>query len=136
MGTNRWSVEAQLGVSHKVRRWTFETGLGIAWFSDNDDVLETNTLEQDDPIGLFRGTVLYSLKPGLWVGAGILYAHGGDTRLNGVQRDDRQQNWRTGVAISIPLTRGHTVQLRATQGVISRIGSDFRTYAASYTYTF
>ena len=67
VGTNRWSVEAQLGVSHKVRRWTFETGLGIAWFSDNDDVLETNTLEQD-PIGLFRGTVLYSLKPGLgWV---------------------------------------------------------------------
>ena len=36
VGTNRWSVEAQLGVSHKVRRWTFETGLGFAWFVARD----------------------------------------------------------------------------------------------------
>lgn len=134
VGTNRWTVLAQLGISHSVRRWTFEAGLGFAWFSDNEEFLGT-TLEQD-PIGLFRSTLLYSFKPGLWLSAGFLYAHGGDTRANGVQRDDRLQNWRTGVAISIPLARGHNLQLRATEGIRSRIGSDFRTYAASYTYTF
>ncbi len=135
VGSNRWSVIGQIGASHQMRKWTVETAIGFAWFSDNDDLLETNTIEQD-PIGLFRSTVLYHITRRLWVGAGLLYTHGGTTRLNGIRRDDRQQNWRTGAAVSIPLARGHTLQLRTTEGVTARIGSDFRTYSASYTYSF
>ncbi|MFB3104618.1 MAG: transporter, partial [Pseudomonadales bacterium] len=135
IGSNRWTVIGQIGASHQMRKWTVEASLGFAWFSDNDDLLETNTIEQD-PIGLFRSTVLYHITRRLWVGAGLLYSHGGTTRLNGIRRDDRQQNWRTGVAMSIPLARGHTLQLRTTEGVTARIGSAFRPDSASYTYSF
>ncbi len=135
VGSNRWSVVGQIGASHRMKKWTVEASLGFAWFSDNDDLLETNTIEQD-PIGLFRVNVLHHITRRLWVGAGVLYSHGGATRLNGVRRDDRRRNWRTGAAVSIPLARGHILQLRATEGVTARIGADFRTYSASYTYRF
>ena len=135
VGTNRWNVVGQAGVSHRVRKWTLEGALGFAWFSDNDDVLQTNKLEQD-PFGLFRGTALYHLTPDVWIGAGFLYSFGGDTTLNGVQRDDEQKSWRTGVALSFPIARGHRLQLTVTEGITARVGSDFRTYSAAYTFAF
>lgn len=59
-----------------------------------------------------------------------------ESKLNGVPRDDRQKSWRTGFAISLPLARGHRLQLTATEGISARVGSDFRTYTAAYTYAF
>ena len=135
VGTNRWNIVGQFGVSHKINRWTVESAIGISWTSDNDDFFGNRRLEQD-PIGLFRATILYNFNRGFWLGAGVLYANGGDTKLDGVQRDDRQKNWRTGIATSFSLAPRHNLQIRVTEGITARIGADFRTYTAAYTYTF
>ena len=135
VGTNRWNVVGQTGVSHKINRWTLESAIGFSWTSDNDEFDGNRRLEQD-PIGLFRATVLYNFNRGFWVGMGVLYANGGDTTLDGVQRDDRQKNWRTGIATSFPIAPRHNLQFRITEGVTARIGADFRTYSAAYSYTF
>jgi len=132
IGTNRWDVVAQVGLSHRVKRFTFESAVAM---TDNDDVACDRRLELD-PIGLWKGTVLYYFPKGLWIGTGFVYSNGGRTTLDGVKRDDQQDNWRTGLTFSYPLLRGHNVQLRATEGLVARIGADFRTYSASYTYTF
>jgi hypothetical protein len=135
VGTNRWSVIGQVGISQRLNKWTAEAAAGFAWLSKNDEVLETNTLEQD-AIGLVRATLIYHFRPGLWAGAGMVYTYGGATTLNGETRDDEQGNWRTGVTLSTALARGHNLQLRATDGLAARLGADFTTYAVSYTYTF
>lgn len=135
VGTNRWNVIGQLGISHKIRRWTIESAIGVSWYSDNDEVIGGRRLEQD-PISLFRGTFLYNFTRGFWVGMGFLYANGGESRLDGVQRDDRQKNWRTGIVVSVPLAPRHKLQIRVTEGITARVGADFRTYGASYTVTF
>ena len=135
VGTNRWSVIGQVGVSQRFNKWTTEAAVGFAWLSKNDEVLETNTLEQD-PVGLVRATLIYHFRPGLWAGAGMIYTYGGDTTLNGEKRDDGQSNWRTGLTVSAALARRHNLQVRATEGLSARLGADFRTYAVSYTYTF
>jgi len=135
VGTNRWNIIGQLGVSHRVNRWTFESGIGISWYSDNDEVVGDRRLEQD-PIGLYRGTILYHFTPGFWVGMGVIYANGGNTKLDGIKRDDRQKNWRTGIAVSFPLRRRHNIQFRVTEGVTARVGADFLTFSAAYTISF
>ena len=135
VGSNRWNVIGQIGISHKARRWTLESAIGFSWNSDNDEVLGSRTLEQN-PIGLFRATALYNITPRFWVGAGLIYSFGGDTVLDGVERNDSQKNWRTGLAVSVPLAPRHTLQFRVTEGVTARIGSDFLTYGASYTFAF
>lgn len=135
IGTNRWNVVAQVGLSHRVKSFTFESAVGVSLFTDNDDVAGDRRLEQD-PIGLWRGTLLYHFPTGSWIGTGFVYSNGGRTTLDGVKRDDQQDNWRTGLTFSYPLLRGHNVQLRVTEGLVARTGADFRTYSASYTYTF
>ena len=135
VGSNRWNVVGQLGVSRQINRWIIESAIGVSWNSHNDELLGTRKLEQD-PIGLFRATLIYNFSPGLWVGAGAIYAGGGDTTLDGVRRDDRQKNWRAGLAVSIPLAPGRAVSLRVTEGITSRIGAVFSTYSAAYTYAF
>ena len=133
-GSNRWNLVGNAGLSHKQGPWTVETSLGLAWYSDNDD-FRGATLEQQ-PTGLLRANLLYDLSPRAWVGVGALYAYGGETRLDGVDRDDHLANWRLGVAVSFAPLRRHRIQLRTTEGVVSRIGRDFRTYAVAYTYAF
>ena len=135
IGTNRWSVEGQVGVSHKRGPWTVESAAGVLWTSKNDELRGTNTLEQDS-IALFRATLLYNLTPTAWFGTGLAYAYGGETTLNGFERDDRLANWRFGLAFSFVPARNHRIQLRASEGVASRIGQDFRTYGIGYTLTF
>ena len=135
ISANRWNLISQVGISHSVKRFTLESAIGVSLFTDNDEVLGDRRLEQD-PIGLFRGTVLYHFPKGAWIGTGFVYSNGGGTTLDGVKRNDRQENWRTGLTFSYPLARGHNIQLRVTEGVTARIGADFRTYSASYTYTF
>lgn len=135
VGGNRWSVLGQAGFSHRVDRWTLEGAIGAAWFSDNEEFAGNNTVRQDT-IWLGRTTLLYHFGPALWASAGTIYVAGGATAVNGEKRDNRQSNWRTGLALSIPLARRHALQLRATDGITARTGSDFRTYGISYTYTF
>jgi hypothetical protein len=85
---------------------------------------------------LYRGTLIYNLTPNAWLGAGVAYAYGGVTTLNGFERDDRLSSWRYGLALSFAPARGHRIQLRMTDGIVSRIGQDFRTYGIGYTRTF
>jgi hypothetical protein len=70
------------------------------------------------------------------VSAGFLYTYGGSTELNGVARNDRQGNWRAGMALSVPLARSHQLQFLASEGVAARIGSSFTTYQVTYTYSY
>lgn len=135
IGTNRWNLLGQLGLSHKRGPWTLESALGASWSSDNQELRGDNLLEQD-PFLIYRGTLLYDLTPSAWLGLGVSYVYGGETSLNGVERDDRMSNWRAGVAVSFAVAPGQRVQLRATEGVIARIGQDFHTYGVSYTLTF
>ena len=134
-GTNRWNIAAQLGGSKRIGKWELEAAGRVSWSSKNDEVLGNNELRQD-PIGSFLGAVLYHFGPGMWLGGGVAYTFGGDTELNGVERDDHQDNWRTGAAFNFPLARQHSMQLRWTDGVSSRIGADFQTWTLSYTHNF
>jgi len=134
-GTNRWNVQGQAGFSTRVQKWEFEGSAGASWSSKNDEVLGDNELEQD-AIGFFLGAMMYHFRPGVWLGVGLSYTFGGDTRLNGVKRNDHHDNWRTGVAYAFPIGRRSSMQLKWTDGVVSRIGADFETIMLSYTYSF
>ncbi len=134
-GSNRWNVIGQVGVSHRVRRWTLEGAVGVSAFSDNDELRGDNELSQD-AILLFRGTALYHFTPRVWMSFGVVHSRGGATRLNDIKRRDHQNNWRSGATLSFPIGRRQRVQLVATEGVSARIGADFTTFIANYTITF
>lgn len=135
-GSNRWSISPELGISHRQGRFTFEAAGSLIVFTDNDEYLVNNTLEQE-PIALIRANVLYHFnRPGTWIGIGGLYLRGGETSVNGVDRHDLQKRSRVGAAISFPIGGAHNFQLKYSAGVTTRIGADFDNYSLTYTYMF
>ena len=47
IGTNRWSVKPELGMSQALGAWTLELAGGVTWFGDNDEFFNGNTRGQD-----------------------------------------------------------------------------------------
>ena len=135
-GSNRWSISPELGISYRQGRFTLEAAGSLIVFTDNDEYLVNNTLEQE-PIALVRANVLYHFnRPGTWIGIGGLYQRGGETSVNGVDRQDLQKRSRAGAAISFPIGGAHNFQLKYSSGVTTRIGADFDNYSLTYTYMF
>ncbi len=133
-GSNRWSVVPELGISRRFQRITLEAAAAVAFFSDNDEYLATRTLKQE-PIAAIRANVIYHFRrPGTWVGFSTLYLRGGETTIDGEDRQDLQANSRAGISLSVPFARRHNILLRYSRGVTTRIGADFDNYNVRYTY--
>ena len=135
-GANRWSLSPELGISRRAGRFTFEAAGSVTWFSDNDEYLIDSTLEQDE-ILVLRANVLYHFnKPGMWLGAGVMYWWGGGSFVDGQDRNDLQKTSRVGVALSVPLAPRHNLLFKVTEGVTARIGADFVNFTLAYSYRF
>lgn len=133
LGSNRWSYRAELGAARAIGNWTVE-GIGAMWtFGNNDDFFDGNYLQQDE-LWVIKTHLIYSFRPGLWVGAGIGYGNGGRTTVNGVPRDNRQENWRIGATFAYPINRQHGISFIVGSGFNNGAGSDFDTIAVAYRF--
>jgi hypothetical protein len=133
LGSNRWSIRSELGVSRAVSRWTFEL-IGSVWaFGDNNDFVNGATLEQL-PLYVLKTHIVYTFRPGLWIGSGFGYGQGGRTSVDGVARNTTQQNWRVGMTLAYPINRKNGVSLALGSGANGGTGADFDSVALSYQY--
>jgi hypothetical protein len=83
----------------------------------------------------FQGHVSYTFRPGLWVGADATLYTGGDTTLNGVDKNDRQNASRAGVVASWSFLPGHAIKAQYTRTTSVRVGGKFDFLSFAYTYT-
>jgi hypothetical protein len=124
VGTNRWSVKPELGVSKAWGRWTTELAASVILFTANHDFLGGKTRAQD-PIYSLQGHVIYGFQSGIWMAVDGTYYAGGRTTIDGVKSNDLQANTRVGVTLALPVDRHQSVKLYASHGVSTRIGSNF-----------
>lgn len=124
IGNNRWSFKPELGVSKALGRFTLELAPGVTFFTDNDHYFG-NTRREQDPLFSAQAHGIYSFRRGFWGAVSATYYSGGDSALNGIRQDDRQENVRVGGTISIPLGKHPSLKLYGSTGVWSRSGSDF-----------
>lgn len=123
LGTNRWSVKPELGISKAVGPVTLELAAAATVYTDNDDFLG-RTREQD-PLYSFQGNVIYQFPFGIWGAVTATYLTGGRTTVDGRRSDDRQDNLRVGGTISLPLGRHHSVKVYGATGASTRVGGEF-----------
>lgn len=134
IGNNRYIFRPQLGVVHTRGKLSMEL-TGSAWlFTDNDDFYGGNDLE-NDPLYTLQGYVVYTFRPGLWVGAGVAYGAGRESTLNGVDKDDRRETLLWGVSLGVPINP----RLGAKIGYLWRetqeeTGADSGTVAVGFSY--
>ena len=133
IGTNRWQLRSEVGVSHVAGEWTLELSTAASFFGSNDDFAGGMTRQQA-PVYSVQGGVVYSLSRGMWTALNGTYFAGGRTTVDGVEKNDRQENTRAALTFTIPASRNHSVKLFAGTGVSTRTGGDYDVVNVTWQY--
>jgi hypothetical protein len=131
IGSNRWSVKPQLGVSRTLGPWYLELYGGVWFFTDNMDFYGGSRREQD-PIGVFQAHVGYTFKPRLWLAGDATFYTGGRTTVNGTAKADTQSNSRLGLTLALPVGRRSNLKVFWATGFTTRIGADFDSFGVAW----
>jgi hypothetical protein len=133
LGTNRWALKPEVGVSQPLGAWVFELYGGVWLFETNDDFYGGQVREQD-PLATLQTHVVYNFgfRRPMWAAADFTYYNGGATTVNGEAKDDRQSNTRGGLTLSIDCFKNQSVKLTWAQGVSTRVGSSFQTFGVGW----
>ncbi|HEY7840223.1 MAG TPA: transporter [Gammaproteobacteria bacterium] len=133
IGTNRWAIRPEIGVSKAWGRWIFEGTASAKLHADNDDFFGGKLREQDAIYSL-QAHIVYSFPHGIWLALDGTYYLGGQTTVNGVERDDLQKNSRLGATLALPVGRSHSIKLHASTGTSVRTGTDFDAIGVAWQY--
>jgi hypothetical protein len=133
IGTNRWYVKPELGISKGLGRWTLEGTASATIFGDNDDFFGGKHREQA-PIYGFQGHLVYGFPSGIWGALTAAHFSGGRTTLDGVRGNDLQQNSRLAATLAFPVNRQNSIKIYASSGVYTRTGTDFDTIGLAWQY--
>ncbi|MEZ5988884.1 MAG: transporter [Planctomycetota bacterium] len=136
IGQNRFAFMSQLGAVHYRGPWSFELTGTTLLFTRNDDFFGGNTLEQD-PVFAVQGHVVHTFANRWWVSAGAGYTRGGESRINGVAKDDERVNLFTGLAFGMPIGGSQGLKLAYIRGdAREAVGSDTDSLLLSWTIRF
>jgi hypothetical protein len=133
IGTNRWFIKPEIGVSKAVGPVTLELAAGVTFYTPNTDFLGGKE-KQQDPIYALQGHLVYAFTYGIWAALDGTYYRGGRTTIDGVRGDDLQENWRVGVTLALPVNRHNSVKLYGGTGVLTRTGSNFNTVGMAWQF--
>jgi hypothetical protein len=131
IGTNRWALKPELGWSQPMKRWVFEVYAAAWLYADNEDFFGGSVREQS-PLYTLQTHVSYTFRPRLWLAGDATFYTGGSTTLDGVAREDRQENARLGLTLSVPVGRRHALKVSGSTGAVTRIGGDFDTLGVAW----
>ncbi len=130
-GTNRWAVKPEVGFSSIRGKWIFEWAAGVWIFTTNTDA-PGGVTRQQDPIGNLQGHISYNFTPRVWLALNANYYTGGQTTIEGTEKDDLQKNSRVGLTLSLALARGKSIKLAAHTGAVTSVGADFEIASIAY----
>ena len=133
LGTNRWSIKPELGISRTYGRWVVEGMAGVWLFTDNTDFFGGRTREQD-PITAMQAHLTFKFKRSMWLAADANFFTGGQTTIGGAQNLDFQRNSRIGATFSSALGRHQAIRAAVSRGAYTTIGADFTSIAVGYNY--
>ncbi|MGZ9127590.1 MAG: transporter [Candidatus Binatia bacterium] len=135
IGTNRWSIKPEIGISKRLGPVTLEVAGGVRFYTDNDDFFGGRVREQD-PIYSVQGHLIYSFGYGIWGAVDGTYYTGGRTTVDGRKDDKGQENSRLGVTLALPVNRYNSVKLYFSTGISARTGTDFDAAGIVWQYRF
>jgi hypothetical protein len=133
IGTNRWFIKPEIGVSKALGPVTLELAAGVTFYTPNDDFLGGQERQQE-PIYSLQGHLVYAFQYGIWAALDGTYYRGGRTTIDGVKGDDLQENSRLGVTLGLPVGRHLSVKLYGGTGVVTRTGGNFNTVGMAWQF--
>ena len=142
LGTNRWSLRVGAPIMH-----FFSTGPGnttslevqpsVTFFTDNDNISgASNTLAQD-PIYKLEAHLTHDFTMMFWGSLDALYTAGGETTVDGIEKDNAQRSLGLGVTLGVFFSK--TLGMTLSYGKIvdhNENGQDGRMFRMTGKYLF
>lgn len=136
LGSHRWSLKPEVGVSLPFGRWTVDTYAGVWLFTDNDAYFPGSAHRQQDPVVAVQGHVSYTLGRRAWLAVNGTWYGGGRLTVNGAKSADPYRNARLGVTWAVPVGARQSLKVAYSAGAATRIGADFRTFSGAWQVLF
>jgi hypothetical protein len=134
IGTNRWGFRPQFGISKPVGNFFLECYAGVWLYTANDDFFG-GVHSSQAPLASLQLHGSYTFRPRLWVALDATGYRGGQTTVNGVEKENLQENSRVGVTLSLPVGVRQSVKLALSDGATTRVGATFRTFTIAWQYS-
>ncbi len=136
LGQNRYTIAPQLGVLHTREDWSFELTGTVFTFTDNDEFFNGNKLEQD-PLLALQTHVVKTFTSGFWFSAGVAYGWEGESKVNGVHKDDARSNLLYGASVGLRLDPTQGLRLGYFRGdTLTDTGTDAHNLFVSWSIRF
>ncbi|MGZ5586729.1 MAG: transporter [Methylobacter sp.] len=135
LGTNRWSIKPEIGISKRLEPVTFEVAGGVRFYTTNNDFLGGKIREQE-PIYSVQGHLIYSFGYGIWAAVDGTFYTGGRNTVDGIKGNSQFENTRVGATLALPVNRYHSVKLYYSMAVSGLTGSGFDVAGIAWQYRF
>ena len=132
IGTNRWSIRPELGVSKTWGPMTLEMIPSVTFYTDNRDFFRSTTLQRD-PLYAVQAHLSYFTRVGVWAAFDATYYRGGRPSIDG-KEGDQVEAVRLGATITLPVNRYNSVKLYGSTGVLHRSESNFNALGVAWQY--
>jgi len=136
LGSNRWVVRPQLGVTHTRGKWTGELTGSVYLYGDNNEFWMDTQLESD-PLWALQAHLIYTFKPGLWASLSTAYGTGGEAKVDSVAKNNLSGNWLSALSFGIPIDRRQGVNITLSTGRTQKsTGVDVNSLILGYSLMF
>jgi len=136
LGSNRWVIRPQLGVTHSRGNWSGELTTSTFIYTNNDSFWQGTELETD-PLFAVQAHLVYTFRPGLWTSLGTAYGWGGEATVNGVAKNNPSGNWLTSLSFGFPINRKQGLKVAWVSGRTQKpTGADIDSLLLSYSVMF
>jgi hypothetical protein len=136
LGSNRWAFKPELALSYPAGRWTLDGYAGVWFFTVNDTFYPGSSRRTQDPIAALQGHVSYTLGRRSWLALNATWYSGGETSIDGVDKNDLLSNTRLGATWALPIGTRQSFKVSYSAGATTRIGADFRTISFAWQVVF
>ncbi len=125
LGTNRWAVKPEIGVSVPKGQWEGDAYAGVWFFTANRNFFPGDSTRTEDPVLTVQLHGSYQFRPRLWIAVDGTWYGGGSTRIDGGGPSTPINNSRAGVTMSFPAAAS-SIKVAYSSGVTARAGGDFK----------
>jgi hypothetical protein len=132
LGSNRWSIKPEVGLSIPAGRWTHDVYAGVWVFTDNDAYYPGGSRRHQDPVFSLQGHVSYTFGRRAWVAVNATWYSGGTFTVDGAQAGEPFRNARLGATLALPVGLRQSLKVAYSAGAATRVGADFTTISAAW----
>ena len=133
IGAHRWSFKPEIAISQPIADdWHLDVYAGLWLFTTNSTFYPGTSERTQDPMASFQGHVSYAFTKQMWAALNLTYYVGGNSYVNGIGKDDQQNNVRVGATMVVPVNNQHSIKVAASTGAIVRFGANFTTASMAW----